>query len=55
MVSNVRDVMCRLEGCGKIAAFEVAGTKTLEYCRQHALDGMVNVHRKVKTEDSSMI
>ena len=36
---NVRNVMCRLEGCGKIAAFGVAGTKTSECrtdCRQHA-------------------
>ena len=27
----------------------------MEYCTQHALDGMVNVNRKVRTKDSSMI
>ncbi|CAN0128961.1 unnamed protein product, partial [Ascophyllum nodosum] len=35
--------------------FGEAGTKTAEYCTQHALDGIVNVHRKVRTEDPSMI
>ncbi|CAN0469189.1 unnamed protein product, partial [Ascophyllum nodosum] len=43
------------KGCGKRPSFGVAGTKTAEYCRQHALDGMVNVHGKVRIEDSGMI
>ena len=52
---NVRGTMCGTEGCGKRPSFGEAGTKMAEYCTQHALDGMVNVHRKVRTEDSSMI
>ena len=52
---NVRGKMCGTEGCGKQPSFGEAGTRTAEYCTQHALDGMVNVHRKVRTEDSSMI
>ena len=42
---------CRTEGCGKIPSFGVAGTKTVEYCLQHATDGMVDVKsRKCRTE-----
>ena len=40
---NVKDIICRTEDCGKYAAFGVGGTKTAEYCRQHASDGMVIV------------
>ena len=35
--------MCKTEGCGKKPSYGVAGTKTVEYCAQHAPDGMVNV------------
>ena len=44
---NVKEKKCRNEGCGKIAAFGVAGTKTAEYCKQHAPDGMVNNKRRM--------
>ena len=51
----VRGKMYGTDGCGKHPSFGVAGTKTAEYCRQHAPDGMVNVHRKVRLKDSGMI
>ncbi|CAN0100869.1 unnamed protein product [Ascophyllum nodosum] len=42
---------CRNEGCGKCPVFGMAGTKTAEYCVQHAPGGMVNVwDRKCKSE-----
>ncbi|CAN0383929.1 unnamed protein product [Ascophyllum nodosum] len=44
---NVRSRMCRTDGCGKYALFGVAGTKTAEYCTQHAPDGMVNVRARM--------
>ena len=48
---NVKSRKCRTEGCGKKPSFGVAGTKTAEYCVQHAPDGMVNVYsRKCRTE-----
>ena len=34
------------KGCDMFAAFGVAGTKTAEYCKQHAHDGMVDVWRR---------
>ncbi|CAM9266697.1 unnamed protein product [Ascophyllum nodosum] len=34
---------CRIKGCGKGPSFGVAGTRTVEYCAQHAPDGMVIV------------
>ena len=41
----------RTEGCGKLPSYGVAGTKTVEYCAQHAPDGMVDVKcRKCRTE-----
>ena len=47
---------CRTESCGKIPSFGVAGTKTGEYCAQHAPDGMVNVcSRKCRTEGCGTI
>ena len=50
-MANVRSRKCRTEGCGKQPWFGVAGTKTEEYCAQHAPDGMVNVcSRKCRTE-----
>ena len=48
---NVKNIKRRTEGCGKLASFEVAGTKTAEYCARHSLDGMVQVKsRKYKTK-----
>ena len=42
---------CKTEGCDKRSSFGVAGTKTAEYCAQHAPDGMVDVKsRKCSTE-----
>ena len=34
---------CKTDGCGKRSLFGVVGTKTTEYCAQHALDGMAKV------------
>ncbi|CAN0354346.1 unnamed protein product, partial [Ascophyllum nodosum] len=37
--------------CGKKASFRVAGSKMMEYCAQHAPDGMVDVtSRKCRTD-----
>ena len=42
---------CRTDGCRKSPSFGVTGTKTADYCAQHALDGMVNVSKtKCRTE-----
>ncbi|CAM9597661.1 unnamed protein product, partial [Ascophyllum nodosum] len=42
---------CRIESCRNWGSFGVAGTKTVAYCAQHALDGMVDVFsRKCRTE-----
>ncbi|CAN0451809.1 unnamed protein product [Ascophyllum nodosum] len=51
---NVRDRKCRTEGCGTIAVFGVAGTRSAEYCSQHAPDGMIDVrNRNCTTEGCS--
>ena len=48
---NVKKRKCRIEGCGKLPFFGVAGTKTVEYCARHSLDGMVQVkNRKFRTK-----
>ena len=48
---NVKSRKCRTEGCGRGPSYGVAGTKTAEYCAQHAPDGMVNVcNKKCRTE-----
>ena len=48
---NVKSKTCRTEGCGKIPSFGVTGTKTAEYCAQHALERMIDVrNRKCRTE-----
>ena len=53
---DVKSRKCRTEGCGKIPSFGVAGTKTAEYCAQHALDGMVDImSRKCRTEGCGKI
>ena len=50
-IVDVKSRKCKTEGCGTIPSFGVAGTKTAEYCAQHALEGMVDVkHRKCRTE-----
>ena len=36
----------RSASCGKVPSFGVAGTKTGEYCAQHALEEMVDVRSK---------
>ena len=49
-IVDVCNKKCRTEGCVKQPSFEVAGTKTAEYCAQHALDGMAIVFsRKCRT------
>ncbi|CAM9597803.1 unnamed protein product [Ascophyllum nodosum] len=40
---NVTSRKCRTESCRKNSSFGVPGTKTAEYCAQHAPDGMINV------------
>ena len=42
---------CRADGCGKGPSLGVAGTKTAEYCTEHAPLGVVNVnHRECRAE-----
>ena len=42
---------CKIEGCSKRPSFGVAGTRMVEYCAQHAQDGMVDVcNRKCRIE-----
>ena len=49
---DVTSKKCRTEDCGNKTLFGVAGTKTGEYCEQHAPDGIVNVKdKKWRTED----
>ena len=43
---DVTNRKCITEGCGKQLSFGVAGTKTVEYCAQHAPYGMVNVRKR---------
>ncbi|CAN0429552.1 unnamed protein product [Ascophyllum nodosum] len=51
---DVCNKKCRTEGCVKQPSFGVAGTKTVEYCAQHAPYGMVNVCiRKYRTQGCS--
>ena len=50
-MANVYSRKCRTGSCDKQPFFGVAGTKTAEYCAQHALNGMVNVYsRKCRAE-----
>ena len=37
---------CRNEGCSKIPSFGVPGTKSAEYGKQNAPDGMINLCSK---------
>ncbi|CAN0207706.1 unnamed protein product [Ascophyllum nodosum] len=48
---GVKNIKCRTEGCGNRPSYGVAGTKTAEYCAQHAPDGMIDVrNRKCRTK-----
>ena len=48
---NTKKKKSRIEGCGKLPFFEVAGTKTGECCAQHAPEGMVDARsRNCRTE-----
>ena len=55
---NIDSRKCKTEGCGKQSSYGVAGTKTAEFCAQHAVDytqhspdGMVDVYnRKCRTK-----
>ena len=50
-MADVKNRKCRIDGCGKGPLYGVAGTKPLEYCAQHASDGILNVDsRKWRTE-----
>ncbi|CAM9758461.1 unnamed protein product, partial [Ascophyllum nodosum] len=42
---------CITEGCGKEPSFGLVGTKTAEYCTQHAPDGMDNVTSRMCRTD----
>ena len=44
--STSRAESAETEGCGKRASVGVAGTKTVEYCAQYALEGMVDVKKR---------
>ena len=40
---DVKSKKCKKERCGKFPRLGVAGTKTAEYCKEHAPEGMVDV------------
>ena len=40
---GVHSEKCTIESCDKTPSFGVVGTKTVEYCTQHAPDGMIDV------------
>ncbi|CAM9340294.1 unnamed protein product [Ectocarpus sp. 4 AP-2014] len=46
MVNLVNWTQCSGSNCGKYPTYGVEGTSNREYCREHALSGMVDVHRK---------
>ena len=43
---NVRSKRCSHVACAKVPHFNIEGSKTAAYCKQHAEDGMVNVLSK---------
>ena len=47
---SVKSRKCRTESCSKGASFGNAATKAAEYCAQHAVDEMIDVLRKLRTE-----
>ena len=53
---DVKTKKCRTANCGKRPYFGVAGTKTGDYCAQHAPEGMVDVKiRKCRIEGCGKI
>ncbi|CAM9495466.1 unnamed protein product [Ectocarpus fasciculatus] len=46
MVNLINWTQCSGSNCGKYPTYGVEGTSNREYCREHALAGMVDVHRK---------
>ncbi|CAM9269831.1 unnamed protein product [Laminaria digitata] len=42
----------RCQQCQRIASFNLEGTNTPKYCKQHAEDGMVNVRKRFCAHDS---
>ena len=49
---DVRSRRCTVDLCTKRPRFNVEGSKTAVYCKQHAQGGMVNVHVKHCLRDS---
>ena len=49
---DVRSRRCSHDSCTKRPSFNVEGSKTAVYCRQHAMDGMVYVHSRCWLHDS---
>ena len=48
---DVKSRKCRTKSCGKRSSFGIAGTKTGQYCAQHAPEETVDVkRRKSRTE-----
>ena len=48
---NVKSRKCKIQGCVTAPSFGLAGTKTAEYCAQHAPDEMVDIKsRKCRTQ-----
>lgn len=45
---------CLHDSCMKRPVFNIEGSKTASYCRQHAEDGMVNVSRRSCSHDPCM-
>ena len=39
---NVQTEVCSHDACSREPKFNIEGTKTAVYCKQHAEDGMVN-------------
>ena len=49
---NIRSLRCSHDSCATRATFNVEGSKTAAYCRQHAGDNMVDVRNKRCSHDS---
>ena len=41
---DIKSKKCRTDGYNKLPSSGVSGTKTGEYCAQHALEEMIDVH-----------
>lgn len=46
MVNVINWTECCREGCGKYPTYGARGSNNREFCAEHALEGMVDVHRK---------